>query len=343
MRGRTAVAERGEFALPPLRTEVVVAGGVGVDPARWTGGYLRGVVAADCLCAVAAGVVALLVRFDGEPHLPAGYLASTLILPVIWVFAAACSGAYDARFIGVGSDECRRVLNAAVSLTAAVAIMAYATQTQVARGYVVIALPSATVLDLSARYWLRKRLHRLRGAGLCMHKAVAVGHREAVDSLISELARARHYGLDIVAVGLPDGRLSCQEVEGVTVYGNLSDVTSAVRLSGADTVAVLGCPEMDGLRLRRLAWDLEKTGTDLCVAPALMDVAGPPPPTTRAAGGPGARREDPGAPGAWGGGEGQRCTKTGGAGRRCRPRRPSTATTCGAGSSSSPGSPACGR
>src|SRR5260370_28083501 len=108
-----------------------------------------------------------------------------------------------------------------------------------------------------------------------MHKAVAVGHREAVDSLISELARARHYGLDIVAVGLPDGRLSCQEVEGVTVYGNLSDVTSAVRLSGADTVAVLGCPEMDGLRLRRLAWDLEKTGTDLCVAPALMDVAGP--------------------------------------------------------------------
>ncbi|HKB32137.1 MAG TPA: sugar transferase [Streptosporangiaceae bacterium] len=275
MRGRTAVAERGEFALPPLRTEVVVPVGVGVDPASWTGRYLRGVVAADCLCALAAGVVALLVRFDGEPHLPAGYLASTLILPVIWVFAAAFSGAYDARFIGVGSDEFRRVLNAAVSLTAAVAIIAYATQTQVARGYVVIALPSATVLDLSARYWLRKRLHRLRGAGLCMHKAVAVGHREAVDSLISELRRARHHGLDIVAVCLPDGRLSCQEVEGVTVYGNLSDVTSAVRLSGADTVAVLGCPEMDGLRLRRLAWDLEKTGTDLCVAPALMDVAGP--------------------------------------------------------------------
>src|ERR1019366_2272265 len=42
-----------------------------------------------------------------------------------------------------------------------------------------------------------------------------------------------------------------------------------------DMVAVLACPEMDGLTLRRLAWELEKTDTDLCVAPALMDGAGP--------------------------------------------------------------------
>ena len=40
-------------------------------------------------------------------------------------------------------------------------------------------------------------------------------------------------------------------------------------------MAVLACPEMNGIRLRQLAWDLEKTGTDMCVAPALMDVAGP--------------------------------------------------------------------
>jgi exopolysaccharide biosynthesis polyprenyl glycosylphosphotransferase len=32
---------------------------------------------------------------------------------------------------------------------------------------------------------------------------------------------------------------------------------------------------MDGVKLRTLAWELEKTGTDLCVAPALLDVAGP--------------------------------------------------------------------
>ena len=48
-----------------------------------------------------------------------------------------------------------------------------------------------------------------------------------------------------------------------------------VRNVNAGTVAVLSCQEMDGLKLRTLAWELEKTGTDLCVAPALLDVAGP--------------------------------------------------------------------
>jgi exopolysaccharide biosynthesis polyprenyl glycosylphosphotransferase len=38
---------------------------------------------------------------------------------------------------------------------------------------------------------------------------------------------------------------------------------------------VLACPEMNGLELRKLAWELEKTDTDLCLAPALLDVAGP--------------------------------------------------------------------
>ena len=65
------------------------------------------------------------------------------------------------------------------------------------------------------------------------------------------------------------------EIAGVPVFGGLGNVTSAVSQFGADTVAVLACPEMNGVRLRELAWDLEKTGTDMFVAPALIDVAGP--------------------------------------------------------------------
>ena len=64
-------------------------------------------------------------------------------------------------------------------------------------------------------------------------------------------------------------------VAGVPVAGGLGGVAAAVSRFGADTVAVLACPEMDGGRLRELAWELEKTGTDLFVAPALLDVAGP--------------------------------------------------------------------
>ena len=43
----------------------------------------------------------------------------------------------------------------------------------------------------------------------------------------------------------------------------------------ADTVAVAHSPGLTPQLLRRLAWTLEGTGTELLVAPALTDVAGP--------------------------------------------------------------------
>jgi exopolysaccharide biosynthesis polyprenyl glycosylphosphotransferase len=103
---------------------------------------------------------------------------------------------------------------------------------------------------------------------------VAVGHEQAVANLVTELRRDRYHGLTVVSacVAQPSG---CSEVAGVPVFGGLNDVPAAVNAFRADTVAVLACPEMDGITLRSLAWELEKTGTDLCVSPALLDVAGP--------------------------------------------------------------------
>jgi exopolysaccharide biosynthesis polyprenyl glycosylphosphotransferase len=107
-----------------------------------------------------------------------------------------------------------------------------------------------------------------------MLKVVAVGHESAVADLVKELGRDRYHGMAVVGACVAR-RSEGDEVAGVPVYGDLDDVTAAVRAFGADTVAVLACPEMDGVRLRSLAWELEKTGTDLCVSPALLDVAGP--------------------------------------------------------------------
>ncbi len=244
------------------------------SPAVWTSNYLRQVISADGLCALASGLLALRLRFDGGGNPPGMYLALSLGLPLIWLFIVAFTGGYDSRFIGVGPDEFRRVLNAGVTLTAAVAILAYATKTGVARGYVVIALPCLTLSSLTARFALRKRLHRLRTLGSCMRRVVAVGHTPVVADLATELRRETYHGLSVVAacVAGPEGET---EVNGVPVVGGLRNVASVVRRFDADTVAVLACPEMSGIRLRELAWELEKTGTDLCVAPALLDVAGP--------------------------------------------------------------------
>jgi exopolysaccharide biosynthesis polyprenyl glycosylphosphotransferase len=131
-----------------------------------------------------------------------------------------------------------------------------------------------TMLDLVARYKLRKRLHRERDAGRSMSAVVAVGPEIAVADLITELRRERYHGLEVVAVCLTQESFAT-EVAGVPVIGDLDDTPDVVQRCGAQTVAVLACPEIDGVRLRQLAWELEKTGTDLCLAPALLDVAGP--------------------------------------------------------------------
>jgi exopolysaccharide biosynthesis polyprenyl glycosylphosphotransferase len=238
----------------------------------WTGRYLRQAVVIDVGAALVAGVIALRSR----SHAPESFLALSLILPFAWVACVALARGYEARLIGAGADEFRRIINAGIALTAAVAMLSYATTAHVARGYVVIAMPSVVTLDLLARYWLRKRLHRVRAQGGCMRRAVAVGHPRDVEALINELRREPYHGLSVVSVCLAgNGDDPDCSLQGVPVHGGLADVMSAVRGSDADTVAVLACPEMNGVELRKLAWELEKTDTDLCLAPALLDVAGP--------------------------------------------------------------------
>ena len=287
------------------------------DTKAWTSAYLRQAALADWTCALAAGALAARVRFGGQAYLPLPYLSLTCGLPVAWWMSVLLIGGYDTRFIGLGSDEFRRILGAAVNLTAVVAVVSYAAKLDLARGYLAIALPSATVMDLTARYLLRKRLHRRRVRGWCVRRVVAVGHAAEVARLVTVLRRDTYHGLAVVAAclvdaregGRPDGAagvpaarvpaacapaacapvarapvarapvarapVARAPVAGVPVAGGLCDVAAAVRRFGADTVAVLACPEMDGGRLRELAWELEKTGTDLFVAPTLLDVAGP--------------------------------------------------------------------
>jgi exopolysaccharide biosynthesis polyprenyl glycosylphosphotransferase len=238
----------------------------------WERYYLRRAALADFGCAILGVFAAAQLRFGN--HVTGTYIALSLALPVLWIAALWLAGGYDVRFIGTGSDEFRKVLNAGVGLTAAIALFSYAINLELSRAYVLIALPTATVLDLVTRFTIRKRLHHQRDAGHCMLSVVAVGHEAAVADLVKELGRDRYHGMAVVGACVAHPS-ECEDVAGVPVYGDLDDVTAAVRAFGADTVAVLACPEMDGIRLRSLAWELEKTGTDLCVSPALLDVAGP--------------------------------------------------------------------
>ena len=234
--------------------------------------YIRRIALADFAAAIMAAAAAVGVRFGSHPN--GRYLVLSLALPLLWMVTLGVFGGYERRFLGTGADEFRRVLNAGLSLTGALALISYAVNNELSRLYLIVSMQVIVVLDLVVRLVLRKRLHHLRQRGECMSTVVAVGHEMAVSQLISELRREPHHGLEVVAACLAGGS-AATEVAGVPVVGDFDMTADAVRNIGAGTVAVLSCPEIDGIKLRTLAWELEKTGTDLCVAPALLDVAGP--------------------------------------------------------------------
>ncbi len=214
------------------------------------------------------------LRFGVNPS--AKYIVLSLSLPLLWMIAVRVVGGYEMRFLGTGSDEFRKVLNAGVSLTAALALISYAVNDELSREYLFISMPVIIALDLTGQVRAAQATAPVpqRTVG-CMSTVVAVGHEAAVAQLISELRREPYHGLQ-GGRGLPGGRDASVTESRVSRWSaTWSDAADVVRRSGAATVAVLPSPEMDGVKLRALAWELEKTGTDLYVAPALLDVAGP--------------------------------------------------------------------
>src|SRR5262249_55699266 len=147
---------------------------------------------------------------------------------------------------------------------------------EVARGYVVVALPLAAGLSLVGRYAARRRLHHLRASGYHLLDLVVVGGENSVADLVTRLRGEPHNGMRVVGACLPAGCVGASPGPlGVRVLGRMDDVARIAAGSGADAVAVTASPEMSGTRLRRLAWDLEGTDIDLVVAPGLIEVAGP--------------------------------------------------------------------
>jgi exopolysaccharide biosynthesis polyprenyl glycosylphosphotransferase len=242
---------------------------------RWERRYVRALVLCDLIAGVAAGVVTFGLRFGDEvTSYNRCYLGLSALLPVALLLVLAVSRAYERRYLFVGTDEYQRVFRGGVGLIAGAAVVSYALDLDLARSYVLAALPTATVSVVVLRFALRKRLHMSRARGESLRRVIVVGHELSVIGITRQLRRERYHGLEVVGACLPRGYDAIGVCENLPVYGTFDDVASAVDLAGADTVVVLSCPELDGMVLRRLAWRLEREDVDLVVASALMDVAG---------------------------------------------------------------------
>ncbi|MEP6462987.1 MAG: sugar transferase [Frankiaceae bacterium] len=242
---------------------------------NWERRLVAVVVLVDFTAILLSCAAAYLVRVGAA--LPGRrYAAITAALVAAWLCAMWLSRAYESRYLTLGSEEFKRTCNAALRVIACIATVAYATQLTTGRRFVVIALPLATVVSLLARYAVRKALLQLRREGRCVYRVIAAGSAAGVADLIRSTQRARYAGMKVIGCCIDQhGPMRISVIEGVPVMGDLDSIATAVRTSQASTVAIAARGEVSAQALRRLSWDLEGTGVDMLVAPALTDVAGP--------------------------------------------------------------------
>jgi exopolysaccharide biosynthesis polyprenyl glycosylphosphotransferase len=203
-------------------------------------------------------------------------LVAYLFLPLGWLITLWGNGAYDRRYLGLGTEEFKRVVRAGVIVAASVSFLAFATVTKLSRMTVGSVLLGALLLILLMRYLARQVLHAVRkNAGQAGHRMVLVGTLPEALEVYTAVTRNPAAGLMPVAIHITDGYAAARGIETPVPVHAGRDVLVLVREVGADTIAVCGSASAEPGELRRLAWQLEGTGIDLIVAPQLTDIAGP--------------------------------------------------------------------
>ena len=250
----------------------------------WVRSYRNRLILGDFAAAAVAATVAFSVRMPSGLTLTpykAHYVFASVALPFLWLAAMGLADAYDARIFGMGSEELQRTIRAFVGSLAVVGFVSYAGRVQVARGYVVIALPLAMVLSAVGRHLIRRALHRARIRGDVGTSVVAVGDAVSVVHLAERMHAESYFGMHVVGACVPRAELSDPEAlallaeAGILPLGDLDSVVTAVSRARADTVAVTSSRDIGPRRLRELSWQLEDTDADLVVSPGLVEVAGP--------------------------------------------------------------------
>lgn len=247
----------------------------------WSDRYARGLFVTDLLCVLWAGFGVHLF----EPPIPTRVSASpgevwfvvaTALLGVAWLLALEWSGSRDRTVTGHGPGEYKRVIQASLSVFGLAAIGSFLFDLDLPRSYVVLMLPAGLVALLTTRYVWRRWLFRRRDEGGMMSKVVAVGDRHTVSELLADLARAPRAGYRVVGVCVnPGPRGDGELLDAVPVLGAPDDVAAVAIAFGADAVAVTSSTAFGPSAVRRLSWDLEGTDTELILAPALTNIAGP--------------------------------------------------------------------
>ncbi|MCX2934728.1 sugar transferase [Mycobacterium sp. CVI_P3] len=251
----------------------------------WQRGYARRLVIIDMIGVVMSVGLAHWLRFGGGPWADhyqqyTNYVVVSIVIALAWMLALSINHSRSPRLIGSGAEEYRRVWLATLTVFGSVAIVSMLFKLEIARGYLMIALPAGVVFLLLLRWIARRVVVRARQRhGRCITRVLVVGNAPAVCDLTKSLARERWSEYQIVGACIPGPvtrtKIEVPGVGSIPTFGDESNVVGAVTATSSHAVAVTATERLDGRGFRDLSWELEKLNIDLLVAPGVIDVAGP--------------------------------------------------------------------
>jgi exopolysaccharide biosynthesis polyprenyl glycosylphosphotransferase len=238
-------------------------------------------VGMDALALTAASAIGFVARWNvRSPVSDHGWdFAAAVALPFVWIALSMMNRAYDRRFVGVGTTEFGRIWRTFLHVVVVTALLSYGAHLELARGYVVVALPLALLLTWTGRFVARVRVRRLRRTGSAMNRVLAVGSAASVRELAAFMQADLTTGLHVVSACLPPNEVDDVAVRellfeyGIGVRGDTASVREAAAASEAASVAVIA-GDVNARELRSIAWQLEGTGTDLIVSSGLPEMSG---------------------------------------------------------------------
>ena len=192
-----------------------------------------------------------------------------LAIGVLWMAVLMLRGSYDQRFVGLGTDEIRRVVSATLYTFAVVAGVSYLIRADISRAYAFVSLPLGLFLIVSSRFIWRRWLYAQRRQGNYLASTVVVGEMGTAAALARKLGDDSYAGYQVVAtMGLPAG-------DRRDLLNWLDALDKTLASTDASVVAIDPGDDSPHDAIRQLAWRLEGRGVDLLISPGLLDVAGP--------------------------------------------------------------------
>lgn len=217
------------------------------------------------------------VSFSGNVNnLAISYTLVSVVLIVGWMAVLSVYDTRDYRVIGGGSAEYRHIADSTARLFGLVAILAYLFKIDLARGYILIALPLGIVVLIFSRWMWRQWLAVKRHNGQYTARVLLVGSEITATHIARELARHPEEGYLVVGACIPTGKVGAH-LPGtqIPISGSVGSVEQALAATGADTVVITSSEELTPQRIRELSWGLEEGRQHLIVAPSLTDIGGP--------------------------------------------------------------------